>query len=126
MAVKKKGKKKSRKSPKKVTGEKMIKLTDKNGEALNLLATRASDESHYATRSAIRKALDETVEYNGGGYSQITREPLVELQIRRNDRDDVTYTESLTVGVIFKRGILQFGCHTFNRATSKQIVQWAR
>jgi hypothetical protein len=99
----------------------MIKLTDKGGDTFNLLATRAVDKMHYATRTNIRRAINETKEYSGGGFSQI-----VSLLIRRNNPNDRSGTESLSVGVIFKNGILQFGCHTFNRATSKQIVQWAR
>ena len=103
----------------------MIKLTDKHGAEFNLLTTRASDDTHYATRKNIRKALDATKEYNGGGISQITGEPFVELTIRRKDRNNLGINESLEVGVILKSGILQLGCHTFNRATSKRVIRWA-
>jgi len=101
----------------------MIELTDKHGEAFNLLATRASDASHYATRKNIRKALDQIKEL--GNYVSDIGESNIMLAIQRSGPKNLLYTQSLQVGVILKRGILQLGCHIFSRATSKRIIRWA-
>jgi hypothetical protein len=106
----------------------MIKLFDRYNEGedseFKLLSTRAVDSTHYATRKDIRRAIDKVMQLSHTDQYDVIG-PVIQLTIKRNDPNSEALKPIIEVGITYKRGILQLGCHTFNRENSKRIVRWA-